>query len=305
MRWVALISWIALIVLIGGGGCAGAARPEPKTAESIVREQEAPLKLVDSATGTEISMEMLLAQMRNKRVVYVGERHDRPEDHAVQYSLLRRLYGEDSSLAIGMEMFQVPFQEPLDQWSAGQIDETVLRRDTEYDQRWGFDFSMYRPILEYARSRGLEVVALNAPQEVAFAVAKDGVAELPEEVAATLPELDLDDPAHRALFDAEFDASQHDAGDEIEPYYEAQVVWDETMGARVAETLDRPDGPTRMIVFAGRVHVKRGLGIPERGARRGAEPYMVVLPVTQKELKAELKLPPEERSADFFWAVRQ
>jgi hypothetical protein len=29
----------------------------------------------------------------------------------------------------------------------------------------------------------------------------------------------------------------------------------------------------------------------------------VVLPVTDKELKTELKRPPEERSADFFWAV--
>jgi uncharacterized iron-regulated protein len=302
MRWIALISWVVLTIL---GGCVGATRPEPKTAESIVREREAPLKLVDAATGTEISLEILLAQMHDKRVVYVGERHGRPDDHAVQYSLLRRLYGEDSSLAIGMEMFQVPFQESLDQWSAGQIDETVLRRETEYEQRWGFDFSMYRPMLEYARSRGLEVIALNTPREVAFAVAKSGVAALPEDVAATLPELDLDDSAHRALFDAEFDASEHDAGGEIDLYYEAQVVWDETMGARVAETLARPEGPTRMIVFAGRVHVKRGLGIPDRGARRGAEPYVVVMPVTEKELKAELKLPADQRSADFFWAVRQ
>jgi aminopeptidase N len=302
MRWISLVGLIALIAV---AGCVGATRPEPKTAESIVRAQEAPLKLVDATTGSEISLERLVAEMRSKRVVYVGERHDRPDDHAVQYSLLRRLYGEDSSLAIGMEMFQVPFQAPLDQWSAGQIDETVLRRETEYDKRWGFDFSMYRPMLEYARSRGLEVVALNTPQEVAFAVAKSGVAELPDDVAATLPELDLDEPAHRALFDAEFDAREHDAGDGIERYYEAQVVWDETMGARVAETLGRPHAPTRMIVFAGRVHVAQGLGIPERGARRGAKPYLVIMPVTEKELKAELKLPPEQRSADFFWAVRQ
>jgi len=28
-----------------------------------------------------------------------------------------------------------------------------------------------------------------------------------------------------------------------------------------------------------------------------------VLPVTDEELKAELELPPEERSADFYWSV--
>jgi len=51
--------------------------------------------------------------------------------------------------------------------------------------------------------------------------------------------------------------------------------------------------------------VKRGLGVPDRAARRGAAPYAVVLPVTQKELKAELKLQADERSADFYWAVEQ
>jgi len=30
-----------------------------------------------------------------------------------------------------------------------------------------------------------------------------------------------------------------------------------------------------------------------------------VMPVTKEELKAELKRPPETRSADFFWAVER
>ena len=298
MRLVTLL----LLVCVG---CAGAARPQSQTAESIVRSQSAPLSLVDAATGKSLETEVFLAKLRAKTVVYVGERHDQPTDHGVQYAILRQLHRDEASLAIGMEMFQVPFQEPLTQWSAGLIDETVLRRETEYDKRWGFDFGMYRPILEFARNRGLEVVALNAPRELAYAVAKDGLDALPSEQASALPELDLDNEEHRALFDAEFDAGEHAAEAAVDQYYEAQVVWDETMGSRVAETLDRADGPAKMIVFAGRVHVKRGLGIPDRAAKRGATPYAVVLPVTEKELKAELKLPPEERSADFFWAVGQ
>jgi len=294
---------LAALLLMACIGCAGAARPDPQTAESIVRSQSAPLSLVDAATGKSIEVEAFLAALRTKRVIYVGERHDQPSDHGVQYAILRQLHREEASLAIGMEMFQVPFQEPLDKWSAGLTDETVLRRDTEYDERWGFDFSMYRPILEYARNRGIEVVALNAPRELAYAVAKEGLGSLNAEQASALPELDLTNEQHRALFDAEFDVGEHAAADAVDQYYEAQVVWDETMGSRVAETLDRKEGPATMVVFAGRVHVKRGLGIPDRAARRGAAPYVVVMPVTDKELKAELRLPPEQRSADFLWAV--
>ncbi len=294
---------LAPLLLMVCVGCAGAARPDPQTAESIVRSQAAPISLVDAVTGKSIEAEAFLAVLRTKKVVYVGERHDQAGDHGAQYAILRQLYRDEVSLAIGMEMFQIPFQEPLTKWSGGLIDETVLRRETEYDDRWGFDFSMLRPILEYARNRGIEVVALNASRELAYAVAKDGLDSLSPEQASALPELDLANEQHRALFDSEFDEDDHAVGHAVDQYYEAQVVWDETMGARVAETLDRADGPAKMIVFAGRVHVKRGLGIPDRAAKRGAAPYAVVLPVTDKELKAELKRPPEERSADFFWSV--
>ncbi len=296
---------LAAVLLVMCAGCAGATKPDTRTAESIVRSQTPPRSVVDAASGKSIELDAFFAALRTKAVVYVGERHDQPSDHGVQFAILRQLHRDEPSLAIGMEMFQVPFQEPLDKWSAGQIDETVLRRETEYDKRWGFDFSMYRPILEYARNRGIEVVALSAPKELAYAVAKDGVGGLPPELASSLPELDLHNEEHRALFDSAFDAGEHSVGDGIDRYYEAQVVWDETMGSRVAETLAKPAGPAKMVVFAGRVHVQRGLGVPDRAAKRGAAPYAVVLPVTPKELKAELKLPPDERSADFFWAVRQ
>jgi uncharacterized iron-regulated protein len=294
---------IAALLLIVCVGCAGATKLDSQTAESIVRSRTAPHSLVDAASGKSIEPEVFFAILRTKTVVYVGERHDDPGDHGVQYAILRQLHRDEASLAIGMEMFQTPFQEPLTKWSAGLIDESVLRRETEYDERWGFDFSMYRPILEYARNRGIEVVALNTPHEVAYAVAKDGLDSLSAEQASALPELDLANEQHRALFDSEFDTGEHAVGDDVDQYYEAQVVWDETMGSRVAETLGRMNGPAKMIVFAGRVHVKRGLGIPDRAAKRGATPYAVVLPVTDKELRAELKRPPEERSADFFWAL--
>ena len=291
-------------VLLSLCAACAATAPAPQTAESVVRSGPDPEALVDARTGKPASVEAFLSVLRTKRVVYVGERHDQPADHAVQYAIVRELHGAQPSLAIGLEMFQVPFQEPLDRWSAGRIDETVLRRETEYDERWGYDFSLLRPILEYARSRAIPVIALNAPREVAFAVAQGGVDSLDPEVAAGLPELDFDDPEHRALFDTEFDVGEHGAEETVDQFYEAQVVWDETMGARVADTLALDDGPAVMIVLAGRVHVKRGLGIPARAEKRGAGPYVVVLPVTKDELRRELALPPNERSADFFWTVR-
>jgi len=79
--------------------------------------------------------------------------------------------------------------------------------------------------------------------------------------------------------------------------YLAQLVWDETMGSAVAEVLGAEGAPARMVVLAGRTHVWGGLGIPRRAARRGAAPFVVVLPAARREL-AELR-----DRCDYAWLV--
>ena len=37
---------------------------------------------------------------------------------------------------------------------------------TEYHKRWGFDWSLYRPLVEFCRKNGMPVAALNALAEM-------------------------------------------------------------------------------------------------------------------------------------------
>ncbi len=294
---------VVVMLVLGCAACGGATAPMPLTPESIVRQRSVPEAIVDAETGQEISLGDFYARLRRARVVYVGERHDRAEDHAAQYAILRELHKERGAVALGMEMFQRPFQDALDKWSAGQLDEASLRRLTEYDQRWGFDFALYRPMLEFARTWGLPLWALNAPRELTQRVAASGVEGLSPEERAQIPDLLLDDPAHRALFFSAFDGSDHGDPQTLDHYYEAQVVWDETMASGVAEALSGPMAPAQLLVIAGRVHIAAGLGIPSRAARRGAAPFLTVIPLSAAELSEELELPPAERAADFLWVV--
>ena len=61
-----------------------------------------------------------------------------------------------------MEMFQRPFQKVLDDYIGGKIDEAEFLKGTEYFKRWGFDYQLYRPILLFARSEKIPVVALKS-----------------------------------------------------------------------------------------------------------------------------------------------
>lgn len=259
-----------------------------------------PVRIVDLRTGREASFEAMVNDSMGARAVYVGEEHDRPEHHELQAAVVRALHRRDRSLAIGMEMFQRPFQAALDDWVAGRIDEEELLARTEWEERWGFGFEMYRPILEHAREHRIPVVALNAPREVTRAIARGGLEALTVEQRATLPELDLDDARHRALVEEAL--AGHHGMDEttLERFYTAQVVWDETMAEAVAETLAAPDAPRRMVVLAGGMHVREGRGIPQRAARRGAEPMRIVLPISEDDEVAAWRGPREERPADWL-----
>jgi uncharacterized iron-regulated protein len=111
------------------------------------------------APGDGRSFDQLLSALDGKRVIFVGESHDRYDHHLNQLAVIRGLHERGADLAIGTEFFQEPFQPDLDEYVAGRIDEKTLLRKTEYFERWRFDYRLYRDIVTYARDKGIPLRA--------------------------------------------------------------------------------------------------------------------------------------------------
>ncbi|MCH5372882.1 MAG: ChaN family lipoprotein, partial [Planctomycetes bacterium] len=62
--------------------------------------------VIDVAAVADI--ETLLQRLADKRVVFIGESHDRYEDHLNQLAIIAGLQAQGKDLAIGMEFFQQP-----------------------------------------------------------------------------------------------------------------------------------------------------------------------------------------------------
>jgi uncharacterized iron-regulated protein len=281
---------VALMILLAACGAA-----PPRISEPRAR------RIVALPDARDVSMEEMTAALARARVVYVGEAHDREADHEVELAVVRAMSSSERPLAIGLEMIQRPFQSVLDAYVAGSIDEAALLAGVEWEERWGFDFALYRPIFEHARAHRIPIVALNARREITRAVARGGLEALDEDERAELPsELDLTNAAHRAMVERAL--SEHPGMDAamLERFYAAQVVWDETMAERVAAFLsEHPEH--HMVVLAGHMHVEAGLGIPDRARRRGAEPYAIVLPVAAGDDEELSRAVP--RVADYLWVT--
>ena len=223
-------------------------------------------QVVDPATLT--GVDALVTKLADRRIVFVGESHDRYEDHLNQLAIMRGLHEGGADLAIGMEMFQQPFQPALDAYIAGEINEEEMLRRTDYFERWRFDYRLYRPILRYAREHGIPVIALNLDGEITAKVGKAGLEGLDEGQRTQVPvDMDREDPAYRERIKQVFDRHPQEEGKDFENFLLVQLLWDEGMAARAATYLEGQPGKT-LVVLAGQGHLEYGQGIPKRLLRR-------------------------------------
>jgi uncharacterized iron-regulated protein len=274
---------LAPLLLAGLGTWAAAGQTRDPTLPVTPAEAAVvPARLLDIRQTP--SLDELLPQLADQRVIHVGEAHTDYAHHLQQLAILRALHRQDPRLAIGMEMFQQPFQGVLDDYVAGRIEEAELLARSEWYERWRHDFRLYRPILQFARAQGLPVIALNVPRELTERVAKLGIDGLGEADRQALPqEFDRSDLAYEQRLREVFAHHPHQDRQEFQRFLEAQLLWDEGMAQRAAEFLvANPEH--RLVILAGSGHLMHGYGIPNRLARRLPLRQRVILPAGQVEL---------------------
>jgi len=240
-----------------------------------IAQDRAPFDAID--LDSPLAIDKLAAQLESKRVVFAGETHNRYDHHLNQLEIFKLLHERDPNLAIGVEYFQQPFQQQVDDYIAGRTSEQEFLRATDYFKNWGYDYRLYAPIFRYAREQHIPVRALNVPNELPEAVAKVGVSGLSEKQRAYLPrDREPADEAYRARLRTAFQAHGPSKPGDFEHFVEAQLVWDEGMAESAAAYLDANPG-RRMVILTGSGHVAFGSGIPKRLERRTHATYAIVL----------------------------
>ncbi len=270
-----------------------------------------PTRVIDFDTLPDL--DAIIPRLGKKRVVFIGEHHTRFADHLNQLAIIEGLYRQGRELAIGMEFFQQPFQDLLDDFIAGAIDESALLAQTEYYDRWRYDYGLYRPILHFARDRGIPLIALNIASEVVEKVSKTGWEGLSAVEQAQVPDVidrtnqdyearlrevfrhhprphtkDARGDGHTDATDKHLPSHPHDASLPIDPhadrdaagfrrFVDIQLLWDESMAERAARYLAEHPART-LVVLAGSGHLAYGHGIPDRVRRRVSVDTAIVLP---------------------------
>lgn len=231
-------------------------------------------RLYDLSEKKSIPLQRLAGELKNKRIVLVGEHHNNIRHHVNQLEVIRALHEAGAEVAVGMEMFRSDSQKYLDKWVAGKLPESKFEKI--YYDNWNYKWSLYRPILQYARENGIPVLGLNVPRKITSQVARKGFQSLSKKQRGKLNDIACRvDKVYMDFIKRAYGAHAH-GNLNFEYFCEAQLVWDNIMAINSMDYIRNNPGST-VVVIAGNGHVWKG-GIPTQLDNRSFKDYAVILP---------------------------
>jgi uncharacterized iron-regulated protein len=164
-RFASILLFLALTAQLAAGAGARA------------QAGETHFRVFDSK-GNAVSLQAIIDALERADVLFVGETHDDAVAHLLEAELLRRAderYGLSSAkkraVALSLEMFERDVQTVVDEYLAGLITERHFLLSSRPWRNYETD---YRPLVEYARTHSLPVIAANAPARYVSRVSSQG-----------------------------------------------------------------------------------------------------------------------------------
>jgi uncharacterized iron-regulated protein len=202
-------------------------------------------------------LQALIAAMRSRPVVLLGEVHDNAVQHALRAQALRALLDGGARPALLMEQFDREQQGAIDRALArpgAGVDDVIAAGAPDAAAMQGWDWALYRPYIALALQRRLPIVAANVSRADARRVVQNGLPSLASFGFDARVPADIDTAQAQAIVASHcglLDAAQ------AHRMVGAQVARDQFM-ARLVEA----HAAQGAVLLAGNGHVRADIGVP-------------------------------------------
>lgn len=230
-------------------------------------------------------------------VIFIGEEHESRVSHHAELTLLKGLAERDSTLVLALEMFERDVQDILDAYLKRKISENKFLKQS---RPWPNYRKNYRPLIEFAKKKGMPVIAANIPRRAAAAVAlaNDLSPDVLGEDRVYLPKtVRLKSKEYFKRFTSSMERMPHVSpmkSMNVDGLYKAQALKDAVMAASIEPFLDR-----RILFCCGHFHSDYHLGIPYQLQKN--HPKRKVAVIAMASSVEHLRMEDRSRVADFIW----
>ena len=255
------------------------------------------------------TFEELVPRLLQADVIFIGEEHYTPSHLAAAQKVLETLLARDRHPALAMEMFSWDGQQGLDRYiQEPDMTEEQLVKEAHWKTNWGGEFSDYRPLVTFAKSHQVKLLALNPPRPLVRLVAKKGLPEAlkdPKMAKWSIEDLETDDSEYENLIFEQIKNCHQGLPDHVyRRIFEASIIRDEGMAQIITKYLTQKspsEGP--LVSYTGGGHIQYRIPIPKRVKRNQptAEALTIYLIAWDPSKEGEVRSAMQEGIADFVW----
>jgi uncharacterized iron-regulated protein len=225
--------------------------------------QEKPAYKVFTGNGKVADYGDILSRISQSDFIFFGELHDNPIAHWLELEITKSLYSlKEKNLVLAAEMFETDNQIHIDEYLSGLIKETSFESEV---RKWNNYATDYKPLLNFAKEKGLKFVASNIPRRYASMVSSGGFEALekvsPEgkKFIAPLPvEYDPEVPCYKDMLSMGSSIGGPMGGKVSPNLPKAQAIKDATMANSILKYWQK--GQT-VLHYNGSYHSDRYMGI--------------------------------------------
>ncbi len=269
--------------------------------------------------GKEVSLKDIVTDMNNYDVLFFGEEHNDSVTHFLEKSMLELLYEKyGTNVALSMEMFERDVQPVMNEYLKDFIRERNFIKDARV---WG-NYKDYRPMVEFAKEKGLDVVCANAAGRYTSLAGRKGqeaLEELPEESKAFFAPLPYDTAKgdyHKKLTeipkhgpDTKKDTANVKGNDTAKAapmmsmgdfnLIVAQSLWDATMAYSISKYCKHHSGKKIMQVN-GRFHSDEGFAVVTQLKKYSPKTKRLIISTATDENFPKIKWSDYKKMGDYI-----
>ncbi|MCD6011280.1 MAG: hypothetical protein K0Q79_1142 [Flavipsychrobacter sp.] len=222
----------------------------------------------------EVSLNDIADDMKAHDVLFFGEEHNDSVTHYLERAMLELMYEKfKENVALSMEMFERDVQPVMDEYLKGYIREKHFTKDA---RAWS-NYRDYKPMVEFAKEKGMDVVCANAAGRYTNIAGRKGqkaLMELPDASKRFFAPLPYDTAQGEyykkltGLADHGPSSTTDTAKAKPMPAMEmgnfnlvmAQSLWDATMAYSVSQYLKQHKG-RKVMQVNGKFHSDEGFAV--------------------------------------------